>query len=232
MPPLTAIILCGGRGDRLRPITDAVPKPLVPLNGRPILGHLLTYLIKSNVSRFVLCVGYKAELVQAFVAENFSSELNVICVNSGDVSITDRLIDAARQVEGRAVICYGDTLANIDLDALEKAHEVSGALATLSVYPLHSPFGIVDFAPNRQISVFKEKPILPYWINIGFLLCEQKALDYLQPGTDMPAFLTSLSDAGVLFAFEHHGRHLTVNSEHDRATAEAQMVEFYTLADR
>lgn len=229
MQSLTAIVLCGGRGDRLRPFTDETAKALVPLKGRPILGHLLSYLLHSGATKIVVCVGYRAADIESYIAECFAPEPNIICINSGDVSITDRIIDAVAHVEGRSLICYGDTLANVDLPALQAAHEESSALATLSVYPMHSPFGIVDFAEDRQITGFREKPILPHWINIGFLLCEREALGFLQPGTDMPDFLTALAGAGGLFAYKHDGRHLTVNTEKDRSLAEAQLVEFYTL---
>src|SRR5919199_805653 len=105
--PLTAILLCGGRGERLRPFTDTLPKPLARL--------------------------------------------------------------------------YGDTLANVDLRALRRTHQTSGALATLTTYPLYSTFGIVDFDEEGRVSAFTEKPRLPYWINIGFILCEPAAFDLIEP---------------------------------------------------
>lgn len=232
MNDLTAILLCGGKGERLRPFTDTLPKALVPLGDRPLLEHLLVYLSKAGIRRFVVCVGYQAEAIERFVREKSDPSWEITCVDSGETaSITDRLCDAREHVRGRALVCYGDTLANVDLDALVRRHEEAGGLASLTVYPLHSPFGIVGFDGAGKVSEFAEKPILPYWINIGFLLCEPEALGYLERGLDVPDFLGSLAGDGRLFVHRHEGKHLTVNTEKERTSAEREVVEFYTLLD-
>lgn len=225
---LTAILLCGGKGERLKPYTDTRPKPLVQLNGRPLLAHLLRYLSAAGITRFVICVGYKHEAIEVFVRDHADPAWEITCLNSGDVSMTDRLLDARKQIVGPALICYGDTLANVDLRALQNEHRASGALMTLTTYPLYSPFGIVSFDAARRVSDFREKPLLPYWINIGFMLCEPAAFDFLRPASDMPDFLSALAAAGALYTHQHTGRHLTINTEKDRELAETQMVDFFT----
>ncbi len=231
MSDLTAILLCGGKGERLKPFTDSMPKALVPLNGRPLLYHLLKYLGSAGVRRFVICVGYKAEAIESFIRENADPAWEMTCVNSGDVSMTDRILDARPHVHGQAIICYGDTLANVDLPALREEHAARGALVTLTTYPLHSPFGIVDVDAEKRITNFVEKPCLPYWINIGFMLCEPEAFDSLNPQSDMIEFLSGLARRGALYAHQHAGKHLTVNTEKDRALAETQLIEFFTYGD-
>jgi NDP-sugar pyrophosphorylase family protein len=227
----TAVILCGGKGERLKPFTDNLPKALVPLHGKPLLHHLMNYLSQAGISRFVLCVGYKAECIEQFVSQCASPGWQVRCVDSGDASMADRILDARPHIEGPALICYGDILANVDLPDLRRAHQASGALATLTVYPLHSPFGIVEFDQQNRITKLTEKPVLPHWINIGFMLCEPKALDLLQPKSDMMNFSEALAQAGALFAYRHRGRHLTINTEKERMQAEAQMTDFATVMD-
>ncbi|MGZ5434787.1 MAG: nucleotidyltransferase family protein [Pyrinomonadaceae bacterium] len=228
---LTAILLCGGRGERLRPFTESLPKALVPLNGKPLLEHLLNYLRASGVTRFVVCVGYKADAIEEFLKDHKPAGCEIICVNSGDVSMTDRILDARKHASGPVLICYGDTLANVELEGLLVRHSECNALSTLTVYPLHSPFGIVEADDSGQVQNFSEKPQLPFWINIGFLLCEPDAFKYLQPGSDMIGFLSAMAKAGVLFSYRHAGKHLTVNTEKERAAAEAEMVEFYTYIE-
>ncbi len=176
MSDLTAVILCGGKGERLKPFTDHLPKALVPLRDKPLLYHLMNYLAQSGIARFVLCVGYKAECIEQFVRDQAKPRWKVECVNSGDASMADRILDAQPYIPGRGLICYGDILANVDLAALESQHSASGALATMTVYPLHSPFGIVQFDDAQRVTELSEKPVLPYWINIGFMLCEPEAL--------------------------------------------------------
>jgi glucose-1-phosphate cytidylyltransferase len=229
MSDLTAVLLCGGKGQRLRPFTELRPKPLVPLHGKPLLYHLMTYLSGVGVKRFVVCIGYKAELIEGFLREAARPDWQIVTVNSGDASMTERLLDARPHISGPALICYGDTLANLDLAALERQHEESAAWMTMTVYPLHSPFGIVSLDADDRVTGFSEKPRLPHWINIGFMLCDLAALDFLRSGRDMPEFLSLLAEAGRLHAHRHEGKHLTVNTERDRAAAEAAIVEFYTV---
>lgn len=231
MLDLTAIVLCGGKGERLRPFTETLPKALVPLNGEPLLYHLLSYLAARGVSRFVVCVGYKAEAIEEFLRNRADASWEISFVNSGDVSMTDRILDARRHLNGPALICYGDTLANVDVAHLWAQHQQSGARATLTTYPLHSPFGIVHFDDANRALAFEEKPMLPYCINIGFILCEPEAFVHLEPGSDMPSFLSALVKAEVLYTYQHTGKHLTVNTEKDRVDAEIGIVEFFTYMD-
>jgi glucose-1-phosphate cytidylyltransferase len=229
MSDATAVILCGGKGERLKPFTDHLPKALVPLQGKPLLYHLMNYLSQSGVSRFVLCVGHKAECIEQFVRESAQPGWRVRCVNSGDANMADRILDSRPYIEGPALICYGDVLANVDLTELQRAHRASGALATLTVYPLHSPFGIIEFDRQNRVTKLAEKPVLPYWINIGFMLCEPRSLDFLQPKSDMMNFSEALAQCGGLFAYQHRGMHLTINTEKERIQAEAQMSDFATV---
>jgi glucose-1-phosphate cytidylyltransferase len=228
---ITAVILCGGKGERLRPFTETVPKALVPINGQPLLQHLLRYLSVSGITRFVVCVGYKAEAIEAFLSEHTDPRWQVTCVNSGDVGMTERILQARKHVPARALLCYGDTLANVDLADLLRQHARSAALATLTIHPLHSPFGIVEVNDSGRVQSFFEKPRLPYWINIGFMMYEPTALEYLRRGLDMPEYLAEMAAAGVLGSYQHTGKHLTVNTEKERANAENEMVEFYTYMD-
>ena len=154
MTDVTAIILCGGKGERLRPFTDSLPKALVPLNGSPLLFHLLRYLSVSGINRFVLCTGYRAEAIEEAVDHHGDSGWDIVCVNSGDAGMTDRLMDARKYVDGRSLVCYGDTLANVRIEELVDAHEKNGAKATITTYPLRSPFGIVEIDSAGRVREF------------------------------------------------------------------------------
>jgi glucose-1-phosphate cytidylyltransferase len=230
MQRLTAVVLCGGKGERMRPLTEEMPKPLIPIGGRPLLEHLIRYLESEGIQSFVLCVGYKAELIEEF-ARNLPTQSDIVCVNSGDVTMTDRILDARRHANERVLVCYGDTLANVDIQNLCAVHEQSKAPATMTVYPLKVPFGIVDVGAGGKVKCFEEKPQLPYWINIGFFLFEAGALDSLRRNSTIPEFLEELKDRGDLFAFRHAGRHLTVNTQKDRQAAESEITEFFTVID-
>lgn len=229
---ITAVLLCGGKGTRLRPVTDHLPKTLVPIGGRPLLAHLMKQLSDGGISNFVVCVGYMSDQVVRFLEESREPDWNVDVVDSGEAaSITDRLYDARDHVPGRALVCYGDTIANVPLGSLVEGHEREGAIASVAVYPLHCPFGIVDVDAEDRVSGFREKPVLPHWINIGYLLCEPAALNLLNRGSDVPEWLEALAKTSRLHAFKHTGRHLTVNTEKDREAAEMDIVDLFTVME-
>jgi glucose-1-phosphate cytidylyltransferase len=236
---VTAVLLCGGKGERLRPFTDSLPKALVPLNGRPLLHHLLRSLEEGGVQNFVLCTGYRAQAIEDFLRaekNGAGSGAKITCVNSGeDAAMADRVLDALPHVfsgaNGRALICYGDTMANVDLAALAAEHQQAGTLATITVYPLHSPFGIVEISDGGSVRGIAEKPVLPHWVNIGYLLCERAAFQHLRRGDDLAAFAAELARGGQLHAFRHAGRHVTVNTEKERSEAEAHITEFFTVLE-
>jgi len=232
MDEITAVILCGGKGERLRPFTDHLPKPLVPLNDRPILQHLIEYLRRWGIQRFVLCTGYKAECIDQFVRDLGEADYSIRCVNSGDAPMTRRLVDAWPHVSGLGLICYGDTLANVNVERLLRRHRKTGAAATMALYRPRSPFGIVKFDRHRKIQRFDEKPRMSHWINIGFILCEAARVHpFLEESPDMVEFLSSLADSGQLYAFEHSGKHLTINTEKERKEAQEGVVEFFSAPD-
>lgn len=231
MSEITAVILCGGKGERLRPFTDNLPKPLVPLNGRPILHHLIDYLSGSGVNRFILCTGYKAECIEQFVQDQCGN-WDIQCVNSGDATMTKRLQQAWPYVKGSALICYGDTLANVDLSRLARRHAQTGAAATMSLYRPNTPFGVVKFDRQRKVRTFVEKPRMAHWINIGYILCDPAAVGPdLQEAHDMVEFLSKLAASDKLYAFEHAGKHLTINTEKERQQAESEVIEFLSVLE-
>jgi NDP-sugar pyrophosphorylase family protein len=224
----SAILLCGGKGERLRPLTENLPKPLIPLLGKALVEHLIDYLNVSGIHDFVLCTGYKAHLMDEFSKEKAKVGLKIRCVDSGDATMTKRMVDARKFLSGRSIVCYGDTLANVNLCGLLGSHEASRCLATITVHPYQCPFGIIDVGTNGRVIGFHEKPVLPYLINIGFIVCEPNAFDVIDDTTDMPEFLQKLSSAGGLNAYIHSGKHLTVNTEKERDSAEKDLPEFLT----
>lgn len=235
LPPLTAVILAGGRGERLYPVTQAIPKPLVPIGGRPILDHLMGFLAGEGVARFVLCTGYLAEQVDAFAASLRATLPDIMCVDSGaDAAMSDRLRDAAPHARGLALVCYGDTLANVDLRALLATYHAMGRDdgATVTVHRLVSPFGIVDVDEGGYVTGFREKPPLPYWINVGFIVCAPAVLAAARPGSDLADLLDGLAGRGRLTAHRHEGSHVTVNTERERRDAERAIARVFTLADQ
>src|SRR3954447_16688326 len=179
----TVAILCGGRGTRLREHTEAIPKALVEIGGRPILWHIVRIYASHGFRRVVLCTGYKGELIEQFVAgEEWPDGLEVLCVDTGADTPTGGRLLRARDHVGDGTVCatYGDGVADVDLAALVDHHHREGALATITVVRPYLQFGIVALDGDHRIAGFHEKPRSEHWINGGFFCLEPGVFDYLR----------------------------------------------------
>jgi glucose-1-phosphate cytidylyltransferase len=206
-PPV--VILCGGRGTRLRERTETVPKALVEIGGKPILWHVIGIYAAQGFERFLLATGYLGEMVEEFAgAEAWPSGIEVECVDTGLDTPTGGRIARLGDPLGEEPFCvtYADGVADIDLDALLDSHERSGALATVTVVRPHLQWGVAKIGEDDRIEGFVEKPRSEHWINGGFLCFEPGALDYLDEGSALEREpLERLSADGLLHAFRHEG---------------------------
>ena len=220
-----ALILCGGKGERLRPLTESIPKPLVPLKGRPILSYLLDHLRKFGIRDVIIAAGFQAEKINSFFLENHR-DLTVTIVNSGDVDIIERIRACSPHIKGDFLLFYGDTLADVDLDALQQFHLSSQAKATMTLYPLKSQFGLAELDCDGNVTSFQEKPTLDKWINIGNFYFDHEALAWMKDYSSYAGFLESLGLQRKLKGFKHCGIHITVNTFRELAEAEENIHEF------
>ena len=158
---VTALILCGGKGERLRPLTESMPKPLVQIKGRAILSYLLDHIQKFDIKDIVIAAGFKAEKIEEFFQKNHQG-LSVKIVNSGDVDIIERIKACSGHLRGDFILFYGDTLADVNLQELQNFHYQQESRATISLYPLKSQFGVVTLDHQCSVTQFEEKPTLDY----------------------------------------------------------------------
>ena len=202
-------ILCGGRGTRLREHTQAIPKALVEIGGRPILWHIVRIYATQGFRRVVLCTGHKGELIEEFVAaERWPGELEVACVATGEDTPTGGRLLRARRHLGDATFCatYGDGVADVDLAGLVAHHRREGALATVTVVRPYLQFGIVELDGGHRVAGFREKPRSEHWINGGFFCFEPGVFDYLEDASVLEREpLERLAAHGQLRAYRHTG---------------------------
>ena len=154
-------ILCGGRGTRLRERTEAIPKALVEIGGRPILWHVISIYAAQGFERFLLCTGYKGEQIEQWVTEApWPDGIDVSCVDTGlDTPTGGRIKLLEDRLEGEPFCAtYADGVADIDLAALVRAHNEGGALATVTVVRPTLQFGVADLADDGEVRGFQEKP--------------------------------------------------------------------------
>ena len=205
----TVAILCGGRGTRLREHTQAIPKALVEVGGRPILWHIVRIYAAQGFRRAVLCLGYKGEMIEEFArAEDWPEGIEVVPVDTGlDTPTGGRLAAARAHLEGGTFCAtYGDGVADIDLARLVRFHRAHGGAASMTVVRPRLQFGVTELDGDSVVRGFHEKPRSEHWINGGFFCFEPSVLDRLEPGSVLEHEpLESLAAEGQLRAYRHEG---------------------------
>lgn len=207
----TVIILCGGKGLRLRPITKDTPKPLIEINKKPILEYIISHFIKYNFNNFIIATGYKSNKIESFMNEKFN-HINYEIVNSGDVGIIERIKHCTRELTSNSIICYGDTLTDININALREFHEKAPSLLTISAYPIKIPFGVMSMNSDNTVTSFEEKPVLSQIMNIGFFYVSKNLYTLFDQYESLEKMLFKLSKKKSLKCFLHKGIHITINT--------------------
>jgi glucose-1-phosphate cytidylyltransferase len=206
-PPV--VILCGGRGTRLREKTESLPKALVEIGGRPILWHVIQIYAAQGFERFLLATGYLGEMVREFAAgEEWPEGVSVECVDTGvDTPTGGRIaLLADRLGDGTFCATYADGVADIDLGALLDFHRGHGATATVTVVRPHLQWGVARVDGEGRVEGFVEKPRSEHWINGGFFCFEPGVLGYLDEDSVLEREpLARLAADGRLRAHRHEG---------------------------
>jgi len=216
---LSVVILCGGKGERLHPITNDIPKPLIKIKDKPILSYIIEHLIRYNMRRLIVATGYKSYKIRNYIDECYTKSIYKI-VDSGDVDIIKRIQDSIKYIQKDFMLLYGDTISNINLDNLIKYHQTHLQPVTMSVWPLRSQFGIVDIRKDGEVLGFQEKPILDKWINIGYFYFNYEMIKKINQYDRFDIFLKDLAEQNLLNAYKHTGIHITINTIKELADAE------------
>lgn len=166
-----AIILAGGKGERLRPHTNDKPKPMILVAGKPIIQYIIEQAIVAGIEEIVFACSYLREVIQDYIGDGskfginakYSIESTPLGRGGGIKRAMKLLSDGWEDI----FVANGDQIWQLDIEAMVKKHQDRKAIATDLVVPLKSPYGIVEFDESEQILGFKEKPVLPHWINAG-----------------------------------------------------------------
>lgn len=180
-----AVILAGGYGKRLRPLTDDKPKPLIEIAGKPIIEWQILWLKSFGINSFIVLTGYKWEILIKWLSENekrlgistyFSIEEEPLGTGGALKKVKNLLKD-----ENAFIVTNGDIITDLDISQLK----LKESIVAISLVPLKSPYGIVETQGDKIID-FKEKPILEnYWINAGVYLMSNRVFEYLPDKGDM-----------------------------------------------
>jgi NDP-sugar pyrophosphorylase family protein len=168
----TAIILAGGKGERLRPFTNDRPKVMVELADKPIILHQIEWLKSFGITKFVLTLSYKHEVVENYFGDGskFGIEIDYSIEESPlgrGGAIKQAFKSKLMENQENVFVTNGDIITHFNISSMVKEHEKQKALATILLVPYLSRWGVVNVDSENHVTGFEEKPTLPYWINGG-----------------------------------------------------------------
>lgn len=232
---MKVVILCGGKGTRLREETEYRPKPMLPIGDRPILWHIMKIYAAHGYKEFVLCLGYKGEMIKDYFrnylwmtsdvtlylgrspAVDFKDDHDeedwcVTLAGTGEDTMTAGRIKRIERYLGddeEFLLTYGDGVGNIDIGAAVAFHRSHGKLLTLAAVHPPGRFGELGMAEDRTVTAFNEKPQTEGgWINGGFFVVSRKVFDYLEDSDDVmfeQEPIRRLAREGNVKAYIHNG---------------------------
>jgi len=177
-----AVILAGGLGTRLRPLTNNTPKPMLPIGEKPILEHLINWTKKNGVKSIVLCVSYLKETIEDYFedGEKFGVKIEY-AISKKQLATAGQLKTAEKFIEGDFVCMYGDSLFNFNLKNMIKQHAIKKALITMSLneYKTNFPYGVIETSKNGKVKSWNEKPEIKANINMGCYIMNSKVFSLI-----------------------------------------------------
>ena len=213
---MQVVVLCGGKGTRLSEQTEKIPKPLIDVDGKPILLRIMEIYSYYGYKDFILCLGYKGENIKEFFKDY--KEYNIEFIDTGiDSNKAERLLKIKDQVKGDDFfVTYGDDLSDVEIKGLLEFHYKNKKIATLTAIDLISPFGILEVNEKNEVTKFKEKPKLNHLMNGGFYVFNRKIFDYIKKGYDLEkGTLKDLAEDKQIAAFYHKGFWKSMNTLKD-----------------
>ena len=245
---MKVVILAGGLGTRLMEETEARPKPMVEIGGKPILWHIMKIYEQYGFNDFIICLGYKATFIKEYFFNYYlhNSDITIdLYKNSIDVHYSNTesfkvtLIDTGLNTntagrikrirkhlnEEAFMLTYGDGVSDLNINELISFHKSTGKLATLTSIQVPGRYGNIEISEDGRVDHFQEKPEGDgMWINGGFFVLEPGIFDYLQGDVDLVQWekgpLIEIAKNGQLAAFKHKGFWKCMDALRDRIELE------------
>jgi NDP-sugar pyrophosphorylase family protein len=209
-----AIVLAGGKAERMGEAAAGRPKSLVDVAGRPLLAYQIGRLVAAGIGRVI--VSCAADQDEDFTGELAGLGVEIVCApeperlgRGGGIKFATQ----KREESGDVIAMNGDELVDVDFGALLERHRQTGAAATVTVARPASPFGVVELRDDDVITGFSEGGRVPYWVNCGVYVLSEEAIErFPERGDHESTAFPELAAEGRLRAYRHEGLWLTVNT--------------------
>jgi glucose-1-phosphate cytidylyltransferase len=211
---MKVIIIAGGLGTRISEETEDKPKPMVLINNKPIIWHLMNIFCLQGLNDFIISTGYKSEVIETWINQNEIldsnfKKMNIETINTGLQTQTGgRISEVMKALPKESVIAtYGDGLANVSVNKLLNFHTHHGKLATVTAVRPPARFGYMKIERNTVTHFGEKNQSDEGWINGGFFVLEPEVADYVK-SLDEPfesGALVQLANKSNLMAYHHEG---------------------------
>ena len=206
---MKAVILAGGYGTRITEESHLKPKPMIKIGEMPILWHIMKIYSEYNINDFVICCGYKEEMIKEYFSKFDSKSWNIELVNTGlDTMTGGRIKRIQNHIDDTFCLTYGDGLSDVNITDLISFHKEKKSLATLTAVHPPERYGVVNLSEHYVTEFHEKHTSESSWINGGFFVFEPKIFDYLQDGDSTileKKPLETLAKEQQLTAFKHTG---------------------------
>ncbi len=221
----TAVIIAGGKGTRLEEHTEDLPKPLIPIGGRPILERIIEWLKENGVERVIIGVAYKKEMVKNYFGDGGEFGIKITYTEHDENGGTEDAFKTAIEQSGiedeNFYAMNGDQITDLQLNGLTNAHLKSNAIATLVTVKLRTNFGIIETDYQNRITHIQEKWVVPnVLMNTGIYVFNKRIKDYLVGGNIEENTFRKLCKEGNLYSFYYDGEWFSVNDKKELKKAE------------
>ena len=205
---MKAVILAGGYGTRISEESHLKPKPMLEIGGKPILWHIMKMYSSYSINEFIICCGYKGDVIKEYFSNFDSTSWDIQLVDTGlDTMTGGRIKRIQDHVDDTFCVTYGDGISDIDISRLISFHKEKKSLATLTA--IHPPerFGVLNLSGDYVTEFHEKHSGLDSWINGGFFVFEPGIFDYLQDDLTIleKTPLETLAKEKKLAAFKHNG---------------------------
>jgi glucose-1-phosphate cytidylyltransferase len=208
------IIIAGGLGTRISEETEDKPKPMVLINDKPIIWHLMNIFCLQGLNDFIISTGYKSEVIENWAQNNQildsnSKTMNIEIINTGlNTQTGGRITEVMKTLpEEKVIATYGDGLANISIKKLMEFHASHGKLATVTAVRPPARFGYMKIEENKVTHFGEKQQSDEGWINGGFFVLSSKVVDYVESLHEPfeTGALVKLANESNLMAYHHEG---------------------------